>query len=812
MNKKMKRLLCLFSLLGTSAAAMALGACQPTDGPRFLKGIDKEIELGDGMYVADYIDYVTDSDYKITISMGDYSQDITTKRYWLPELPGVYTVTYQVFKGANKGTNSFELTVSVPQLTWEYTLVNTIYDTGEEMWFDEYFEIMNISAMSYYDWKMVMDSVTIGDDTIDLTEQESWEFTQAVPHVFRFHIESEDGQRYALSQSINVRYVDKDMIEWMAENKVTVDRALRLESGQKVVLDGGTHNGNNTTNPDNISTRSLPTLVFNNTYGVNDFVMLDFTGNNMPAMLFFGDEITDTPYWNSSGTEAQNKGFVIANGWTTKTGIPVTAWHTDQHMNGRLGIYGPNKAWKMSADSDGFIRQIFSKRPNPVSMYTLTQEENANTKFRIFFGFTSWSATQFKVSVLLVNLDKGEIAYEDTLTISNTHIKGNTDGSIKFTEDMFQGKIALYSMFGRSITLDKVHEIQEDTSIAELKETYCKESSFNNNARTFAGTGEVLNVSDFVTPKAGAAYTFGYYDPAGEYIAVTGNTFSFTTPGTYQLTYCDGENLSGKFTFSVIDVDSAMATWITENNVSYHNLLSAKSGKVVLDQSMHNGGPTQGPDNVSVRDMSYLAFNGNYGVNDFLVFDFTGNNMPILSFFNGEVTNTVFNDVNATAEQNKGMVIMNGNTTNTGSPQVGSYHRENYINDRLTVYGHNKTYKTGSDATGFFRTAVTGGGSPIGLWQLTKEENANRKYRVIVGFTEGTATSCTLSICVIDRDSGAVLCENVKTINHAFGEDYFNGSIALYSHFGLQLTLDQVYAIEQDTTMSALKVKYAVNA
>lgn len=812
MSKKTKRLLCLFSLLGTTAAAVAFSACQPTDGPRFLKGIDKEIELGDGMYVGDYIDYVTDSDYKITVSMGDFSQDITNKRYWQPEEPGVYTVTYQVFKGENKGTNSFELTVAVPKLVWKYTLVNTIYDTGEEMYFEDYFSDMNISAFSYYDWKMVMDSVTVGSETIDLHEQESWTFEQAIPHVFKFHIETEDKQSYALSQAINVRYVDQDMLEWMDEQNITVDRALRLESGQKVVLDGGTHDANNTSNPDNAKKRSLPHLVFNGEYGVNDFVMLDFTGNNMPAMLFFGDEITDSPWADPNGTDEQNKGFVVANGWTTKTGIPVAAWHTETHMNGRFGVYGPNKAYKMSDDSTGFLRQIFPERPNPVSMYTLMQEENVNTRFRIFFGFTAASQTQFTVSVILVNLDKGEIAYETSLTLKNTQIKNNSSGEIKFTEEDFKGKIALYGMFGRSITLDKVHEIQEDTSLAELKEMYCKESTFNNNAATAVRVGQVLNVVDYVAPKAGANYSFGYYDASGAYTAITSNTFAFATAGTYTLAYCDGEHLSAKLSVSVVDIDDAMSAWTQENNVSFYNVLSARSGKVVLRASTHNGSNTQGPDNVSVRDMSYLAFNGNYGVNDFLVFDFTGVNMPILSFFNDEVTNTVFNTDSATAAQNKGIVVMNGNTTKTGDPNLGSYHRENYINDRLTLYGHNKTYKTGSDATGFFRTAVTSGGSPVGLWQLTKAENANRRYRVIVGFTEGSATSCTFAICVLDLNTGEVLCDVQKKVNHAFGENYFNGSIALYSHFGLELTLDQVYAIEQDTTMSALKTKYAVNA
>ena len=825
MTKKMRSLLLTLSAMSILSAGVALGGCggedQPaaTSGPRFLKGIDKEIDLGDGIDVGDYIDYVTDSEYTIIVSKEGFSEDITKKRYWQPDEPGLYTITYTVEDGEFKGTNSFELKVSAPKMTWKYTLVNTIYDTGEVMDFVDYFGLMNISAQSYYPWKMVMDSVTLGEETIDLTGETSWTFEEAEQHVFKFHIEAEDGQSYALSQAVNVRYVDQEMLTWMDENEITVDRALRLEKSGKVVLDGGSHNGDNVTNPDNVKKHSLPHLDFNGTYGVNDFVMLDFTGNNMPAMLFFGDEITDTPYHKDDATAAQNKGFVVANGWTTNKGIPVTAWMKEpgEHMNGRLTVYGPSKVYKMSgdpekdADMDWFVlRQNFATRPHATSIYTLTKEENANTRFRVFFGFTEATPTQFTVQVLLVNLDKGEIVCEDKLTCKSAQLFPRVT-TYEFTPEDYQGKIALYGMFGRAITLDKVHPIQEDISYADLKAKYCKQSELNDNLQTMARIGQTLNVADYITPNAGAQYSFGYTDATGAYTAIKGSTFSFAKAGVYTLVYSDGENLAGKADISIVDMDDAMATWTTQNNVSYYNALSAKNGKIVLGASTHNASGVS-VDNAGVRNMSYMAFNGNYGLNDFLVFDFTGNNLPYMSFFNGEVVNNVFYDAKLTAEQNKGIVLGNGAMDLVS----GTYAKwDASVNNRLQVYGPNKVYKMGDNGDGWFRQNSLGNGTPLALVNLAKAENANKQYRLIVGFTAGTTTSCKFSICLMDRTTGALIVDTSYTISGtgvAFSEDYFNGSIALYSHFGTDLTLDQVYAIEQDTTMSALKTKYAVNA
>ena len=112
MTKKVRTLLLTLSAMSMLTAGVALGGCQPKvegPGPRFLKGIDKEIDLGDGIDVGDYIDYVTDGEYTITVSKGDFSEDITKKRYWQPDEPGVYTITYTVDSMKFDGTFGEEI-------------------------------------------------------------------------------------------------------------------------------------------------------------------------------------------------------------------------------------------------------------------------------------------------------------------------------------------------------------------------------------------------------------------------------------------------------------------------------------------------------------------------------------------------------------------------------------------------------------------------------------------------------------------------------------------------------------------------------
>ena len=242
----------------------------------------------------------------------------------------------------------------------------------------------------------------------------------------------------------------------------------------------------------------------------------------------------------------------------------------------------------------------------------------------------------------------------------------DTTETSKFPEDYFTGSIVLYSMYGKTTTLDRIYAIEEDTSMADLKDKYFETAQYIDGVKMDVRIGEVLNVSDYIAVSAGANYKLGYYDEAGAYVAITGDTFAFASAGLYKLSYDDGEHLPVQITMQVLDVDNATAQFIEENNLSYYNIQSAKDNKWILKAATHDGDPgTAGYGTGITADMSYIAFNGEYGLNDYLVFDFTGNNMPFISFFNNQVTKTVFNNTLDTTQ--KGFVIGSGMYTPDGA-------------------------------------------------------------------------------------------------------------------------------------------------
>ena len=173
----------LGTMIGLSSIALLTG-CGKSEGPKFLKGILTEIEYGEFLLMGEYIEYVEDSEYTIIVKDANgVEEDITNKNSWVPPAPGVYTVIYTVASGANKGTNSFEITVTVPKIRVSYSLQNPTFVVGETVSFASYFEEMNIYAQSYYPTQTLMESVTVGETTTSLEWQTEYTFTQGGDHM-----------------------------------------------------------------------------------------------------------------------------------------------------------------------------------------------------------------------------------------------------------------------------------------------------------------------------------------------------------------------------------------------------------------------------------------------------------------------------------------------------------------------------------------------------------------------------------------------------------------------------------------------------
>jgi hypothetical protein len=200
-------------------------------------------------------------------------------------------------------------------------------------------------------------------------------------------------------------------------------------------------------------------------------------------------------------------------------------------------------------------------------------------------------------------------------------------------------------------------------------------------------------------------------------------------------------------------------------------------------------------------DMSYIVFNGKYGMNDFVVFDITGDNMPFVSFFNNQVTNTVFNATNDASY--KGWVLGNGLYQNDGSVyDSGGVHWK-----RLAIWGPNKIAKYDATVSGTFRSALgdASNPNPLSIYSL---QSATDTYRVIMGCIKSERPDKQyVQIAVINMVTGEVVLQ--PTTMDAWTTDYAEGSIILYGQFGKTTVLDKVIGVEEDTTLNALLEKYA---
>ena len=781
-------------LLGASVFVFGgFAACAKNTGPQFLEGSLETIELGESVRFDEYFEKITD-DYTLVIKGENFNRDYTGRDIWTPDEPGVYSLVYTINSGEFEGTETFELTVTAPRLQWEYTLSSELYNTGEEIVFEKFFEKMNISVQSYYEWKMVMDSVVVEGETTEFSESDlSFTVESAADHTFYFHLEAEDGQRKELSQVVGIRRVDAETVKFLEDNGI-VDYDTVVVADGGVTLNKSKYSDGQTMGApraDYVSYQSY--LAYDGDYGLGDFVAFDYTGNNMPALAFFCNELTSSMFCENyiNPTGESDKGIVVVNGSTGNDGAPFAKWA--KSVNGRLNIYGPRKISQMDNEYAGWFRESI-RGVEPLGL--TYQASNAETKFRLVVGFIEGMAEKFTVAVHLSNRETGEVYYDGVFTK-----KIPTGLTLEVTDDYYSGKIIAYGQYGKRTVLDKIYPIVHAETIVEAREKLFPSSQFKETARKEVYVNEPLGVSDYILPVEGEEYELTLTDSVGNTTAITEATFTLTEIGKYTLRFEDGVHEFALLELNASDVAPEMWDWIEENKVTYHGLQSiAADGKVVL-----RAGTTSGarPTSMTVNDYSYLAFNqefkaektssGDQGV--YIAFDFTGNNMPNVLFFADEATPNIFNDGKATG--NKGILITNGCTIADGSNFVNW---ETSVNNRLNIYGPNKVANMGDNVNGFFRSSI--GDVDFGMTQHAL--NPTGQYRLVLGFVElrntATVKYIKLTAYLTNRATGEVLYQGTRKIegdNFAMIDDpttYFSGKIVLYGQIGRTVTLDKVYA------------------
>ncbi|MBP3422732.1 MAG: hypothetical protein J6K86_03095, partial [Clostridia bacterium] len=493
----------------------------------------------------------------------------------------------------------------------------------------------------------------------------------------------------------------------MANNSITSYGFEKIGEDSSVTLNASTHNGEYATRqPMGGEVEDMSYVGFKGNYGLNDWVVFDFTGDNMPFVSFFNSEVTNTIY-NQEYTAEQftNKAYTGVSGWVIGNGIRTPNGSilggVDYSAQNRLTLIGPNK---ITALYDGnTIQNVANVQTRSViSDFALSIKalQDSTASYRIFMGFVEGAdSSKMNLVVHAIDVATGAVVVSDQ--------------SLSVAKCSVEGSIALHGQFGKTTKPDKIYPIMEDMTLDAVKQALPAEIELHNGTLT--------------------------------------------------------------------------------------------DGRLVLNASTHKGSADNIPLNDGYQeDMSYIALNGKYGLNDYLVFDFTGDNIPFISFFNNTVTNTMWNWAQDTSLS--GWVIANGIKSPSGKNFNGGGQTTEAC--RLMFYGPNKMTSYDGNA-GQWRELIAGSKaepSPISTYVLSSQEHYEG-YRAIIGVADAGNGNVTLQIYVVNRVSGEVVADYAKTYN-ATVKTYSEGSIVLYGQFDHATEVERLYPVEEDTTLENLIEKY----
>ncbi len=516
-------------LMGVMLACLSLGvACgdsgdgsttESKGGPEFNEGYLTEYVLGEEIMLDEYIDPNTTEEYTLVLTRDETGEERNLKELfqWTMEYPGTYTLTYTVLSGENAGTLTTKINVGVPKVTWQYSLPTIVYRVGDTMEFGYLERNLNLMVKSYYSYEFFIKELKVGEKTVSLLDKTEYTFEDEGEHVVTFSIETEDGQTLSADIRISVRpqqVFAEGAEEWMAENNITVHDHIYVSPDGKVSLDAGYFNSYV---DDNVAY-----IAFNGEngegYGEKTYVMVDFTGKNLPQVAFLSHDVTPSFVDGKSG-------ILFTNGITNTSG---TDFYPNDKLNmSRLTIYGPNKASYPEFDNRGRMLSLGSVAdPCAMSFHALS----ATDSYRYIIGLKEIRSNYVTARILLINLTTSERVFDYEVTMSSA----SGSGKLNFSEDQMVGSIVLYGRYGLRTELDKVYmpitgveDIYELDKAAEFKDNYATQYDLNATA----------NVSDYIDTSV-SGYEFTVYDPEGLEVEIDADgNFTYSKSGKYILYY-----------------------------------------------------------------------------------------------------------------------------------------------------------------------------------------------------------------------------------------------------------------------------------
>ena len=398
------------------------------------------------------------------------------------------------------------------------------------------------------------------------------------------------------------------------------------------------------------------------------------------------------------------------------------------------------------------------------------------THYRVIMGFTG-SGSAITLNWYLYNLDTNAVVEQSSMTTWNFFTGSNAQvGNMKI--DDLSGSIVLYGKFGTTCTIDKLYGVFTDTNIdaiaTNLNKTACT-VTFKN------ADGEVLQQE---TVAYGAVPAYKGATPAME----NNTLFAYTFKGW--------DRVFAPVTSNV--VYTACYEEVAQDNITFSNVNANGDGLVLNKGSLGDGASyTIGQNNGGYVNQAYFGLDGNYGLNDFVAFDFTGKNLPEIAFFAKNYNDSMY----AEGTSKQGIVVVTGITTWDGQLTSGVNSNGTQIN-----YGFPYMIQNAADGgfcQGAFRSSALGRANLVDGTQ----------YRVIMGFT-GSGSAITLHWYLYNLDTNTVVEQDSMTTWNFFSGsnaqvgnmriDDLSGSIVLYGKFGTTCTIDTLWGVYEDTTLDGV--------
>ena len=227
---------------------------------------------------------------------------------------------------------------------------------------------------------------------------------------------------------------------FMTTNHITAYGYDSINADLSVALEAGYYQGKPEYGSQLMSDDDVPYIAYNGSYGAGNYVVVDFTGKNVPQLCFFAKEITSSLLDGKAGV-------YVHTGLSKQNGD-----YNDVTDGGRVTIFGPNKIEYAHVNNLGRLLVVDGSAdvPSPLSLRGLED----GVHYRYVAGIKSATAGKVVIELLLINLDTNAEVVRYEKSISGSWI----------TADHISGNIVMYSRYNVAITLDKIYAIYQDVS------------------------------------------------------------------------------------------------------------------------------------------------------------------------------------------------------------------------------------------------------------------------------------------------------------------------------------------------------------